>query len=39
VEFPESFDGVLNAIKFARENDIPFIGTCAGFQNTILEIA
>ena len=34
----EIFDGVLYAIKFARENDIPFIGTCAGFQNTILEI-
>lgn len=35
----ESFEGVLYAIKYARENNIPFIGTCAGFQNTVLEFA
>ncbi len=34
-----SMDGALNAIKFARENDYPFIGTCGGFQHVILEYA
>jgi len=31
--------GALNAIQFARENDYPFIGTCAGFQYTVIEYA
>ena len=29
--------GALSAIKFARENNIPFLGTCGGFQHTIIE--
>ncbi|MDF2565786.1 MAG: hypothetical protein K0Q53_2190 [Massilibacillus sp.] len=35
----KSIQGALNAIQFARENDYPFIGTCAGFQHTVLEYA
>lgn len=35
----ESMTGVLNAIQFAREKDYPFIGTCAGFQYTVIEYA
>lgn len=31
--------GALNAIRFAREDDRPFIGTCAGFQFTVIEYA
>lgn len=34
-----SMEGALNAIKFARENNYPFIGTCGGFQHVILEYA
>jgi len=29
----------LNAIKFARENNYPFIGTCGGFLHTVIEYA
>lgn len=35
----KSMKGVLNAIQFARENNYPFIGTCAGFQYTVIEYA
>jgi len=35
----KSIDGALKAIKYARENDIPYIGTCSGFQHTLLEYA
>lgn len=35
----KSMKGALNAIRFARENDYPFIGTCAGFQYTVIEYA
>ena len=35
----ESEKGALNAIQFARENDYPFIGTCGGFQFTVIEYA
>jgi CTP synthase (UTP-ammonia lyase) len=34
-----SADGAMEAIKYAREHNIPFIGTCGGFQYTILEFA
>lgn len=34
-----SMDGALNAIRFARENDVPFIGTCGGFQHAVIEYA
>jgi len=33
----KSPDGAINAIRFARENDFPFIGTCGGFQYTVIE--
>jgi len=34
-----SMNGALNAIRFARENNIPFIGTCSGFQHAVIEYA
>jgi CTP synthase (UTP-ammonia lyase) len=35
----KSMEGALGAIRFARENDRPFIGTCGGFQHAVLEFA
>jgi len=32
-------NGALSAIRYARENLIPFLGTCGGFQHAILEFA
>ena len=32
-------DGVLSAIRFACEHDVPFLGTCGGFQHMLLEFA
>jgi CTP synthase (UTP-ammonia lyase) len=29
--------GALAAIRFARENSVPFLGTCAGFQYALIE--
>ncbi len=29
----------LNAIKYARENHVPTIGTCGGFQHMVIEFA
>jgi CTP synthase (UTP-ammonia lyase) len=34
-----SMDGALNAIRFARENGRPFLGTCGGCQHALIEIA
>ncbi|MEY9946421.1 CTP synthase (UTP-ammonia lyase) [Kitasatospora sp. GAS1066B] len=34
-----SEDGALAAIRTARENRIPFLGTCGGFQHALLEFA
>jgi CTP synthase (UTP-ammonia lyase) len=34
-----SADGALRAIRFAREQGRPFLGTCGGFQYAILEYA
>jgi CTP synthase (UTP-ammonia lyase) len=34
-----SLAGVLSAIRFARENDVPLLGTCGGFQHVVLEYA
>lgn len=34
-----SMRGALKAIRFARENDYPFIGTCGGFQHAVIEYA
>jgi len=33
----KSLDGALAGIQFARENSIPFIGTCGGFQHLAIE--
>ena len=35
----KSLMGALNAIKYARENKIPHLATCAGYQHTIIEYA
>jgi CTP synthase (UTP-ammonia lyase) len=34
-----SLEGALQGIRFARENNIPFLGTCGGFQHLVLEYA
>jgi CTP synthase (UTP-ammonia lyase) len=34
-----SLDGALAGIRFAREYDVPFMGTCAGLQHLVLEYA
>lgn len=28
-----SMEGALGAIRYAREDDVPLLGTCAGFQH------
>ena len=35
----ENTKGVLSAIRYVRENSIPFLGTCGGYQHAILEFA
>lgn len=32
-------DAVIATINYAREQDIPFLGTCGGFQHALLEYA
>ncbi|MCI8338369.1 MAG: CTP synthase [Lachnospiraceae bacterium] len=32
-------DGMISAIRYARENDIPFLGLCLGMQLSIVEFA
>ena len=34
-----SMEGALQAIRFAREQGRPFLGTCGGFQHVIIEYA
>jgi CTP synthase (UTP-ammonia lyase) len=34
-----SFAGMLRGIEFARRRDWPFLGTCGGFQYTLIECA
>src|SRR5262245_44502176 len=34
-----SMDGALRAIRWARENNRPFLGTCGGFQHAVIEYA
>src|SRR5215471_8328348 len=34
-----SMDGALAAIRYARENGLPFLGTCGGFQHALIEYA
>jgi CTP synthase (UTP-ammonia lyase) len=35
----ENTQGVIDAIRFAREQKRPFLGTCGGFQHALLEYA
>jgi len=35
----ENTDGALAAIRWARENKRPFLGTCGGFQHALIEFA
>src|ERR1035441_5822248 len=32
-------DGMLNAIRFARENQVPYFGICLGMQTMVIELA
>lgn len=32
-------EGALDAIRFARERSVPFLGTCGGFQHALIEYA
>lgn len=34
-----SFEGALAGIRYARESNLPFIGTCGGFQHLVIEYA
>ena len=34
-----SVDGMLRAIRHARERGVPYLGTCAGFQNALIELS
>ena len=36
---PRGTEGKMMAIRFARENDIPFLGICYGFQLAVVEFA
>jgi CTP synthase len=36
---PRGTEGKIMAIKFARENNIPFLGICYGFQLAVIEFA
>jgi len=36
---PRGTEGKIMAIKFARENTIPFLGICYGFQLAVIEFA
>jgi len=36
---PRGTEGKMRAIRFARENDIPFLGICYGFQMAVIEFA
>jgi CTP synthase (UTP-ammonia lyase) len=35
----ENMAGALLAIRFARESNLPFFGTCGGFQHALIEYA
>jgi len=35
----KSMDGMLHGIRFAREQDWPFLATCGGFQYALIEVA
>jgi CTP synthase len=36
---PRGTEGKIAAITFARENDVPFLGICYGFQLAVIEFA
>jgi len=36
---PRGTEGKISAVKFARENDAPFLGICYGFQMAVVEFA
>ena len=36
---PRGTEGKITAIRFARENNIPFLGICYGFQLAVIEFA
>ena len=36
---PRGTEGKIRGIKFARENNIPFLGVCYGFQLAVVEFA
>jgi CTP synthase len=36
---PRGTEGKIMAINFARENDVPFLGICYGFQLAVIEFA
>ena len=36
---PRGTEGKMRAINFARENDMPFLGICYGFQLAVVEFA
>jgi CTP synthase len=36
---PRGTEGMITAIQFARENNIPFLGICYGFQLAVIEFA
>ncbi len=35
----KNMQGALAAIRYARENRVPFLGTCGGFQHALIEFA
>jgi CTP synthase len=36
---PRGIEGKLEAIRYARENNIPFFGICLGMQSSVIEFA
>jgi CTP synthase (UTP-ammonia lyase) len=34
-----SLDGALRGVRFARESEVPLLGTCGGFQHVVIEYA
>jgi len=36
---PRGTEGKIAAVRFARENDMPFLGICYGFQLAVIEFA
>jgi CTP synthase len=36
---PRGTEGKMKAVQYARENDVPFLGICYGFQLAVIEFA